>query len=250
MITVRDITKTFGSQLVLDSISIDFEGGKTTAIVGPSGTGKSVLLKIITGLMDSDSGEVLIEGESMTRADSGSERRRLRERMGVLFQFAALFDSMTIYENVAFPLRYSRKHISKDEVQRRTLECIDKVGMRGYESAYPGEISIGMRKRIGIARALVGEPEVILFDEPNTGLDPLMGQEIYELIVETQESFGITGIVISHEIPEVFQVCSRVVMLYGGRVQFDGSIDEFKQSDSAVVRQFTTGSVEGPIQIS
>ena len=250
MITVKNIRKSFGEQLVLKDISLEFEQGKTTAIVGPSGTGKSVMLKIITGLLDSDSGEVLVRGESMTKADSAEERRKLRQKMGVLFQFAALFDSLSLYDNVAFPLRHGMDKYPEKEIQRRSLKCMEQVGMRGYERTLPGEVSIGMRKRIGIARALVTEPEVILFDEPNTGLDPEMGQEIYELIVETQQNFGITGIVISHEIPEVFQVCDSVAMLYDGVVQFDGTVEEFKSIDSPIVQQFIAGSVEGPIQIS
>ena len=235
---------------MLDGISLDFERGKTTAIVGPSGTGKSVLLKIITGLLDADSGEVFVNGVSMTAAKSAEERRQIRQQMGVLFQFAALFDSMSLYDNVAFPLRYGRAKFPETEITRRCLTCIEQVGMRGYECAHPGEVSIGMRKRIGIARALVTEPQVILFDEPNTGLDPEMGQEIYELIVETQRTAGITGIVISHEIPEVFQVCDSVAMLYDGLVQFDGPVAGFKSSNLAIVQQFTAGSIEGPIQIS
>ena len=250
MITVQDLRKQFGSQVVLDGISLEFQPGKTTAIVGPSGTGKSVLIKLISGLLEADGGEVLYDGRSLHRGSSLEERRAIVSRMGILFQFAALFDSMSVFENVEFPLKYGLNACAKEEREARTLESIEQVGMRGYETAMPGEISIGMRKRVGVARALVTRPEIILFDEPNTGLDPEMGQEIYELIAETQRQDSITGIVISHEIPEVFQVCERVAMLYAGKVQFVGTVDEFRSSGSEVVQQFISGSIEGPIRIN
>lgn len=249
MIRIRDLRKTFGTQVVLDGISLDIEEGDTTAIVGPSGTGKSVLLKILTGLLIADSGQVLIDDESMTAARSGDERRKICSRMGVLFQNAALFDSLTLFENVAFPLRARRQH-TRAEINRETARRLAEVGLEGYELALPGEVSIGVRKRVGIARALITKPDIILFDEPNTGLDPQSGQEIYELILETQRSSGFTGIVISHEIPEVFQVCHRVAMLYEGHVQQEGTVEEFMMSQNPVVQQFVTGSVHGPIQMS
>ncbi|MDD2942264.1 MAG: ATP-binding cassette domain-containing protein [bacterium] len=247
-VKIRNIQKTFGSQVVLRDISLDIEAGEMIAIVGPSGTGKSVMLKIITGLMSPDSGEVYIGDECMTVLASGARRQHLAERLGVLFQGAALLDSMTLYDNLAFPLRY-RGGFSRKEIQRRCFKCLGEVGLIGYENALPGEVSIGIKKRLGIARALITEPDVILFDEPNTGLDPEAGQEIYDLIKHTKKISGCTGIVISHEIPEVFQVCDRVVMLYQGMVEASGSIDEFLGSKSEVVQQFVKGSVEGPIEI-
>ena len=246
MIEIRDLKKTFGSQVVLDGVNLTIESGETVAIVGPSGTGKSVLLKIITGLLPADGGEVRVNGRSMTGAKSGTERRSICATMGVLFQNAALFDSINLLENVAFPLRHRRAG-SNREVLERALKSLHDVGLEGYELALPGEVSIGMRKRVGIARALVTNPEILLFDEPNTGLDPEMGQDIYELIIKTQRMLGFTGLVISHEIPEVFQVCSRVVMLYGGKVQEDASVEGFARSENPYVKQFVAGSVEGPI---
>lgn len=249
MIEIRGLTKRFGSQLVLDGVNLTIQPGKTTAIVGPSGTGKSVLLKIITGLLEADSGDVEVSGELMTGGKSGAERRRICRKMGVLFQAAALFDSINLLDNVAFPLRH-RKICSEKEAIDRSVRCLHDVGLAGYELALPGEVSIGMRKRVGIARALVTEPEILLFDEPNTGLDPEMGQEIYELINETQQRCGFTGIVVSHEIPEVFQVCSRVAMLYRGKVQKEGTISEFLLSTNPVVQQFIRGDVAGPIELN
>lgn len=249
MIEIKDIKKSFGLQQVLKGITFSISAGETISIVGPSGTGKSVLLKLITSLMLPDSGDVVVNGKSLNSCKNERERRAVTKEMGVLFQSAALFDSLTVFENVAFPLRLA-KHSSKEDTDERVIARLEEVGMLDYAYSYPGEISIGMRKRVGIARALVSEPRIILFDEPNTGLDPLMGQEIYDLIRKTQAERDFTGIVISHEIPEVFQVCKRVVMLFQGRVQADLGVEEFLNSDCPVVRQFVNGSPEGPIQIS
>jgi len=248
MIRIKDLHKSFGTQHVLRGVSLDIASGETIAVVGPSGTGKSVLLKIISGLLEADSGEVWVGEKSVTAAGSPRARRKICQHMGILFQSAALFDSMTLYENVAFPLRFNSS-LSRDEIHERVVKRIKDVGMLGKQYRLPGQVSIGMRKRIGIARALVSEPEIILFDEPNTGLDPYMGQEIYELIAEMQTRTGFTGIVISHEIPEVFQVSTRVAMLYGGVVRELGSVEEFTGSSDEVVRQFIEGRVDGPIQM-
>ncbi|MCB0346324.1 MAG: ATP-binding cassette domain-containing protein [Bdellovibrionales bacterium] len=248
MIRIRNVTKRFGEQLVLDGINLDIEEGKTTAIVGPSGTGKSVLIKIITGLLLADGGEVLIGKDSMTAAKNVQERLDICARMGVLFQAAALFDSMTLFDNAAFPLRY-RKQLGEKEIVARTAKRLKDVGMLDYADRLPGQVSIGMRKRVGIARALVTDPDILLFDEPNTGLDPQVGQEIYELIAATQQHLGFTGIVISHEIPEVFQVCERVAMLYKGKVVIDAEVEEFQKSNNPIVQQFTRGDIEGPIKV-
>lgn len=234
---------------MLDGVSLEIPKGKTTAIIGPSGTGKSVLLKIITGLLEADSGDVFIGDSSMTGAKSGSARRKICERMGVLFQGAALFDSMSLLDNVCFPLRY-RRLLPSNEIIDKSVEMLSYLGLSGHENSLPGEVSIGMRKRVGIARALVSEPEFLFFDEPNTGLDPLVGQEMYELIARLQKEKGFTGIVISHEIPEVFQICEEVVMLYQGKVQVSGTIDEFYSCTKPVVQQFVNGSVEGPIELN
>lgn len=248
MIKIRELKKSFGSQLVLDGVSFDIPEGKTTAIVGPSGTGKSVLIKIITGLIQADAGEVLIGDQSMTAAKSVQERLNICSRMGVLFQAAALFDSLTLIENVAFPLSY-RSEMKREEIFSKSAMLLKQVGLSGHENQLPGEVSIGMRKRVGIARALVSEPEFLFFDEPNTGLDPEVGQEIYELIANLQKINNFTGIVISHEIPEVFQICHKIIMLYRGKVQYDGNIEGFSSSTNAVVDQFFHGNTIGPIVI-
>ncbi len=246
MIQIRGLSKSFGSQVVLSDVSLDIPDDQTLAIVGPSGAGKSVLLKIITGLLDADEGEVLIDGESMTHAGSASEKSQLCSRLGVLFQGAALLDSLTLYENLVFPLEV-RGGYSTNEIQTRASRLLDEVGLLGQEHLMPGEVSIGVRKRLGIARALITSPKIILFDEPNTGLDPKTGQEIYELIQQVQKTEGFTGIVISHEIPEVFQICDRVAMLYQGRLETAGTIDEFMHCENPIVAQFVSGSVDGPM---
>ena len=248
MIKITELKKSFGSQVVLDGVSFDIPQGLTTAIVGPSGTGKSVMIKIITGLIQADSGEVLVGRDSMTAAQTSQRRLEICAKMGVLFQAAALFDSLNLIENVAFPLTY-RSELSREEIFKRSSELLEQVGLNGYENALPGEVSIGMRKRVGIARALVSNPEFLFFDEPNTGLDPQVGQEIYELIANLQKINNFTGIVISHEIPEVFQICHKIIMLYRGQVQYDGSIDGFTNSMNPVVEQFFHGNTKGPIEI-
>jgi phospholipid/cholesterol/gamma-HCH transport system ATP-binding protein len=248
MISVRSVTKRFGAQTVLQNLSIDIEAGSTVAVVGPSGVGKSVLLKLIMGIMHPDHGEVLIQGKNITAAVTEAERNEIRASLGVLFQSAALLDSLSVYENVAFPLR-ARTKLSSEEIHTRVRALLEDLSLVPYAFNLPGEISLGMRKRVGLARALVMEPQIVLFDEPNTGLDPLVGQEVYDLIKETRARWKYTGIVISHELPEVFQVADRVVMLLGGNVVADGDPEALLQSTDPAVRQFLQGRVDGPIKI-
>ncbi len=248
MISVRGLYKRFGKQVVLDGIDLEIEPGKTTAIVGPSGVGKSVLLKLIMGIMAPDAGEITVCGEKITSAGSESERNRIREALGVLFQSAALFDSLTVYENIAFPIR-ERTKCCKDERHQRVLAILEALSLEEYAFNYPQEVSIGIRKRVGLARALVTEPKVLLFDEPNTGLDPLCGQEVYELIKLSKERWGFTGVVISHELPEVFQVSDRVAMILNGKIVEEGAPREFACSKNPAVQQFLEGRIDGPIKI-
>ena len=248
MISICDIRKTFGAQVVLDGISLEIEPGKTTAVVGPSGVGKSVLLKLIMGIMQPDRGEIFVCGHNVTTASSEAERNEIRADLGVLFQSAALFDSLNVYDNVAFPLR-ERLNCSRDEVHERVLAMLESLSLTRYAMNFPEEISIGIRKRVGMARALIVKPKVLLFDEPNTGLDPLVGQEVYDLIRECRERWGFTGVVISHELPEVFQVSDRVVMLLNGRIMEQGTPAELVASQNPAVRQFLEGRKDGPIKI-
>jgi phospholipid/cholesterol/gamma-HCH transport system ATP-binding protein len=260
MISVRQVSKSFGSQVVLRDLSLDFVQGETTAIVGPSGVGKSVLLKLIMGIMTPDQGQIFVGAREITAAGSEAERNEIRSTLGVLFQSAALFDSLNVYQNVEFPLlqrvamrsdsgqsRWSK--LSKDERHERVVAMLKALSLRDYALNYPEEISIGIRKRVGLARALITEPSVLLFDEPNTGLDPLVGQEVYDLIKESRARWGFTGIVISHELPEVFQVSDRVVMLLGGSVVANGTPNELVGSSNPAVQQFLNGRIDGPIKI-
>lgn len=248
MISVRNVTKRFGAQTVLDDVSLEIEPGKMTAVVGPSGVGKSVLLKLIIGIMQPESGEIAVFGRDITKAHSEAAKNSIRANLGVLFQSAALLDSLSVYDNVAFALT-QRTSLNKFEVHDRVMQMLESLSLERYVWALPQEISLGMRKRVGMARALITEPKILLVDEPNTGLDPLVGQEVYDLINSCRAKWGFTGVVISHEIPEVFQVSDRVIMLFNGKVMAEGTPSELLQSDNAYVKQFFTGSTDGPIRI-
>jgi phospholipid/cholesterol/gamma-HCH transport system ATP-binding protein len=248
MISIRQVSKSFGSQRVLDCVSLDIPDQQITAIVGPSGVGKSVLLKLIMGIIPADGGEISIFGEIITAAKSEAERNRIRKNLGVLFQAAALFDSLTVYENIAFPLQNCTDCTTR-EVHKRVVRIMQALSLTRHAASLPQEIPIGMRKRVGLARALITEPRVILFDEPNTGLDPLVGQEVYDLIKLSQKKWGFTGIVISHELPEVFQVADKVVMLLEGKIIEESSPEQFARSDNLAVQQFLHGKKDGPIEL-
>lgn len=248
MISVRNITKRFGAQTVLDNVTVEIPDGLTTAIVGPSGVGKSVLLKLIMGILQPEHGEVYIDSHNMTAAENERARNKIREDLGILFQSAALFDSLTVYDNIVFPLK-QRRAVSSKVISERANELLRSLSLTRYAHRYPEELSLGIRKRVGMARALIQEPKVFLFDEPNTGLDPLDGQEVYDLITECKQKWGFTGVVISHELPEVFQVSDRVLMLLGGKVIASGTPEEFVQSSNEAVQQFLEGKTDGPIKI-
>lgn len=248
MIAVRDVYKRFGSQVVLDGVSLTIEEGKVTTIVGPSGVGKSVLLKLIMGMLAPEAGSIEVFGRDITAARSEEERNEIRASLGVLFQSAALFDSLSVYDNVAFPLR-QRFSLSREEIHERVVRMLGSLSLESYVHKLPQEISIGVRKRVGMARALITEPKVLLFDEPNTGLDPLVGQEVYDLITSCRARWGFTGVVISHELPEVFQVSDRVAMILKGKIIAEGTPAEFAASDNPAVQQFVNGRLDGPIKI-
>jgi phospholipid/cholesterol/gamma-HCH transport system ATP-binding protein len=248
MISVRNVHKRFGSQVVLDGVSIEIEPGKTTTVVGPSGVGKSVLLKLIMGIMTPDSGEIFIGGDNITKARSESSKNVIRQQLGVLFQSAALFDSLTIYENIRFPL-LERAGLSSSKAHEKVLAIAESLSLGSYLANYPEQVSIGIRKRVGMARALITEPKVLLVDEPNTGLDPLDGQEVYDLINACKNQWGFTGLVISHELPEVFQVSERVAMILGGKIIAEGTPAEMIASTDPAVQQFLNGRTDGPIKI-
>ena len=248
MISVQNVYKRFGSQVVLDGVSIEIEPGKTTTVVGPSGVGKSVLLKLIMGIMTPDAGEIYIGGDNITKAKSEASKNEIRKQLGVLFQSAALFDSLTIYDNIAFPL-LERSGLSASKAHKKVLAIAESLSLGPYLANYPEQVSIGIRKRVGMARALITEPKVLLVDEPNTGLDPLDGQEVYDLINACKNQWGFTGLVISHELPEVFQVSERVAMILGGKIIAEGTPAEMIASTDPAVQQFLNGRTDGPIKI-
>jgi phospholipid/cholesterol/gamma-HCH transport system ATP-binding protein len=246
MINLVNLVKAFGHQTVLNGLNLEIPAGKITAIIGPSGEGKSVLLKHMIGLMRPDSGKVLVEDEDITTLGR-SELNRVREKFGMLFQNAALFDSMSVYENVAFPLQ-EKTRLSREEIHVKVLEALENVGLRGTGGKFPDELSGGMKKRVGLARALLLNPRIILFDEPTTGLDPIICRAIHQLIKDTHAKYGFTAVIVSHEIPEIFDIADHVAMLYRGEVLEMGTADQIRNSVHPVVSQFINGSLEGPIQ--
>ena len=247
MITLRNVHKSFGAQKVLDGLDLDIPDGKITAIIGPSGEGKSVLLKHLIGLLQPDSGAVEVDGESIIDLRR-SELNRIREKFGMLFQNVALFDSMTVFENVAFPLQ-EKTSLSKEEIRGRVLSALEDVGLKNIENKFPDELSGGMKKRVGLARAVVLNPKIILFDEPTTGLDPIIKRAIHQLIKDTHAKFGFTAVIVSHEIPEIFDVAQNVAMLFQGKILQHGTADDIKNSNHPAIRQFISGSLDGPIQM-
>ncbi len=236
MIRLIGVEKSLGGQKVLRGVTLSVHPGKLTTIIGPSGEGKSVLLKHMIGLLKPDRGEVWVGNEEISRL-KGEALNTVRKRFAMLFQGAALFDSLTVTDNVAFPLR-EKLHLPEDQVRQRVRERLEQVGLAGMGHKYPSELSGGMKKRAGLARALVMEPEIILFDEPTTGLDPLMAHAIHELISTTQKRFGFTAVMVSHEIPEVFLISDYVAMLKSGRIAVMAAAEEFVNTTDPEVREF------------
>ncbi|MBA2280712.1 MAG: ABC transporter ATP-binding protein [Acidimicrobiia bacterium] len=245
IISLRGVTKRFGSHTVLEDISLDIPKGKISAIMGPSGTGKSVLLKNIIGLLRPEAGEIWVDGEETVRMGE-KDLYRVRRKFGVLFQDGALFGSMTMYDNTAFPLR-EHTNKSEKEIREITLTKLEMVGMLDHLKKFPGEVSGGMRKRAGLARALVLDPEMLFFDEPDSGLDPVRVSYLDELARKIQEETGTTFIVITHNIPSVMRVADYIGVLFrSGLVKF-ASKDEMVSSDDPIIRQFLAGRAKGPI---
>ncbi|MFQ5840837.1 MAG: ABC transporter ATP-binding protein [Thermodesulfobacteriota bacterium] len=245
MIRVEDLRKSFNGLEVLRGVSFQIEKGEILALIGRSGYGKSVLLKHIAGLMRPDQGRVLIDGEDICCL-RGKGLERLRSRFAFLFQNGALFDSLPVFENVAFPLREKTK-LSDREIREKVLSELDQVGLAGAEHKYPGEISGGMIKRAALARALVREPEVMFFDEPTTGLDPIIAHAILNLIDSCHKRLNFTGIIVTHQIPRIFDIVQRVAMLHEGVVLITGSPEEICSSKDPIVKQFINGDLEGPL---
>ena len=247
MIRVVDLQKSFRGQQVLKGVNLELETGKITTIIGGSGSGKTVLLKHLNALLLPDRGSVLVDGIDITKLGQRA-LNEIRHKFGVLFQGAALLDSMTLYENVAFPLR-EKTRLKEPEIEKKVEEALAQVGLAGAGYKYPAEVSGGMKKRAGLARALVTEPEIILFDEPTTGLDPLLGKSIHQLIRKMHGAFKFTGVIVSHDIPEVFEITDRVAMLANGVIIEAGTTAEFVASQNPIVRQFLQKETEGPLAV-
>ena len=239
MIEVRQLTKSFGSQSILEDMSFQIENGESAAIIGRSGGGKSVLLKLLIGLLQPDAGQVLIDGENIVGM---SERQllRIRGKFGMVFQGAALFDSMTVSENISFALNRLGK-LTPGEITRRVATVLDVVGLPGIERKKPAELSGGMRKPVGLARAIVYEPQIVLYDEPTTGLDPIASDSIDRLIIRVRDHFKVTSIVVTHDMRSARRVGNCVFMLHNKRLHARGTPDEIFNSQDPVVRQFVDG---------
>ena len=247
-ISIKGLTKSFGPQTIFEDVTMDIPKGAITIILGPSGTGKSVFLKHLVGLLKPDRGEVWV-GDKNIPALPEEELYEVRKKFGVLFQDGALFGSMNIFDNVAFPLReHTRK--SEDEIAHIVDTNLGLVGLRGAEKKFPGEISGGMKKRAGLARALVLDPEIILFDEPDSGLDPVRTAFLNELVLDLKQELGSTMIIVTHHIPSARQVADYLGLLYRRHLVKFGPKDEMFEDDRPVVRQFLAGATEGPIGMS
>lgn len=245
IISLRDVHKSFGSKKVLNGLDLDVRRGEAVVIVGGSGTGKSVTLKHIIGLLRPDTGSINVLGNEITTL-APRKMNQVRRHFGMSFQEGALFDSMSVFENVAFPLRRHTK-MTEEEIRSRVLECLDVVHLEGVEDKRPSELSGGMRRRVGFARAISLEPEILLFDEPTTGLDPVMSDVVADIILEMDERLQTTTITITHDMKIAFKIADRIAMLHKGQVIEQGSPEEFQRSSNPGVQQFIEGRAEGPL---
>jgi len=246
MISIRGLKKSFSGKPVLQGVNLDIDDGESLTIIGRSGCGKSVLLKHIIGLIVPDEGTITIDGEEL---NSVSQERlyAIRQKFGILFQGSALFDSMTVEENIALALR-EHELMPEPEIQAVVQETLNMVGLPGIENLKPAELSGGMKKRVGLARAIALKPRYILYDEPTTGLDPIMADIINEMIVRLNEKLSVTTIVVTHDMVSTYKVSTRIVMLHRGIIIHSGTPEETRSSTDPVVRQFVEGSAEGPIK--
>ncbi|MCD6452265.1 MAG: ABC transporter ATP-binding protein [Acidobacteria bacterium] len=245
MIKLVDIHKSFGGNCVLCGVNLEVAEGESVVVIGRSGSGKTVLIKHIIGLLKPDRGEVYVDG---VRIDNMKEKElnEVRKKFGMLFQGAALFDSLNVFENVAFGLRH-HTNMTEEEIKDRVGECLKMVGLSNVEELYPLELSGGMKKRVGLARAIAMKPKIILYDEPTTGLDPIMADVINNLIVDLKNKLKVTSVAITHDMVSAYKIADRIAMLYGGRIIEEGTPEEIRNSANPVVQQFINGRAEGPI---
>ncbi|MBU4312640.1 MAG: ABC transporter ATP-binding protein [Candidatus Omnitrophica bacterium] len=245
MIEIINLSKSFGNNRVLDNLNLLIKSGETMVIIGRSGCGKSVLLKHMIGLLKPDFGQVIINDRDVCRMEQ-KELDDLRLKFGMLFQGAALFDSMTVGENVGFALR-EHTNIAEEIIQEKVAKALNHVGLKGIEDLMPAELSGGMKKRVGLARAICNEPDIILYDEPTTGLDPIMADAINNLIIDLNNKLKVTSIVVTHDMTSAYKIATKVAMLYHGKIVEVGTPDEIKHTEDPLVRQFVTGAAKGPI---
>jgi phospholipid/cholesterol/gamma-HCH transport system ATP-binding protein len=245
MIKVDNVYKRFDVKMVLNGVSLNVRSGETLVIIGSSGVGKSILLKNIIGLIKPDSGFIEINGVNITNC-SLNELHKIRKKIGYIFQESALFDSMNIFENVAFGLK-NFTSLSKNEIKQRTEQCLAMVGLENVEHLNPSGLSGGMKKRVGFARAIAHRPEYVLYDEPTTGLDPIMSDVINDIIINLKKYLHVTSIVVTHDMNSAYKIADRIMMLYGGNIIFNGTPDEVRNTKNEYVKQFVEGSSHGPI---
>lgn len=236
MISVKGLSKSFGDRVVLKGVNLEVHAGETMVIMGTSGTGKSVLLKLLIRLIEPDSGEIWIDGKDITKLNN-KEMDEVRKKIGMVFQFSALFDSLTVGENVGFGL-YRHTNLDKKEIERIIAEKLELVGLPGIENVMPIELSGGMRKRVSFARAISMDPQIILYDEPTTGLDPITADEINNLINKLHDQMGVTSIVVTHDLKSAFTVATRIAMLKDGIIAFEGKPEEIQRCNDPWVRSF------------
>jgi phospholipid/cholesterol/gamma-HCH transport system ATP-binding protein len=245
MIEIINLCRSFDGHQVLNDLNLTINTGETTVIIGRSGCGKSVLLKHIIGLLRPESGQVIVDGRDVTKMDD-KELNALRLKFGMLFQGAALFDSLNVRENVAF---HMIEHLNspRAEIDKRVKECLALVGLKGIENKKPAELSGGMRKRVGLARAICVRPSIMLYDEPTTGVDPIMGDAVNDLILELHNKLKVTSIAVTHDMTSAYKIADRIAMLYNGRIIATGTPEEINSTKDPVVKQFITGASKGPI---
>lgn len=246
MIKLEDLHKSFGGREVLRGVSLEIPKGEILALIGMSGYGKSVLLKHVAGLIRPDRGHIYLDGKDICHL-RGRDLQQVRSQFGFLFQGGALFSSMTVFDNVAFPLR-EKTAMGEAETHEKVLSVLEHVGLKGSEGKYPAQLSGGMVKRTALARALVRSPAIMLFDEPTTGLDPVIAQTILDLIKSVHDQLGFTGIIVSHELERVFQIVNKAAMLHEGVIHAVGTPAELFFSEDPIVRQFVKGETRGPIR--
>ncbi len=246
MIEVSGLHKSFGSHHVLRGVDLLVEDGQSMVVIGGSGSGKSVLIKHIIGLLKPDKGSVFVDGEDITGLDA-RHLYEVRRKFGMLFQGAALFDSMTVWENVSFAL--TRSGMKPKEAKEVAIEKLRLVGLSGIEDLMPSELSGGMRKRVGLARAIAHQPQILLYDEPTTGIDPIMADAINDLIIKMREELNVTSVAITHDMQSAYKIAGRIAFLYEGNIIESGTPDEIKSTSNPYTKQFITGSAQGPIKI-